>query len=723
MRGKIKIAILWHMHQPLYRNPYTRKFELPWVRLHGLKDYYGMVALLEDFPGVKATYNLVPSLLTQLQSYCRGEKDLFQDVFSKEAQALEAEEIHFLVRHFFSANPRHSINPWPGYRHLFEKKNHYKNSGHTPWEKVFKVDELRDLQVWFQLSYFDDRYKREDTALSELYTKGEHFSEEDKKTIEQAESKLLAMIIPAYKKLSDSGQIELSTTPFYHPILPLLLDPQIGRVANPNLPEYDLHFNWEEDAAFHLEAALDYMEQTFTKRPVGIWPSEGSLSMATLQLLAKAGIQWTATDEINLSHSLGEPIERDHQFIPKNPGVLYKPYRLKDNAIETKIFFRDRHLSDLIGFHYQEKPYQKAAADLVSRIKQSADRVTGSHDVIVPIILDGENAWEFYPNNGRDFLREFYRLIEEDKSLETVTFSEALQADIKPGIIEHLSPGSWVNGNFDIWIGDEEDRRAWGLLVKAKSAFEKTDNSTPLSPEKKKETRKYLAIAQGSDWYWWYGKENYTPDLYIFDNLFRKNLQKVYELLGQEAPEEFSLPIPRGARPESITIIPPTRALRPRIDGRVGSYFEWLCAGCIDIGSSGGAMNIANPLVNKIYYGFDKRFLYIRVDTKGHAYSFLEEGYVLNIVIKNDGTSRRLPIDHTKNVYETDERPSEITTAVDDIIEVAIPMETLHLKEGGFFYMQLEWKYNGDYFQVLPPHDFFRISVPKDKDYACYWQV
>jgi len=543
MPGKIKIALLWHMHQPFYKNPYTQKNELPWVRLHGLKDYYGMVALLEDFPRVKATYNLVPCLLTQLEGYCRGERDIFQDIFIKDAQLLQIEEIHFLVRHFFSANPRNLIYPWPRYRYLYEKKSRQQTSGFTPWEKIFNTSELRDLQVWFQLCHFDEIYKTGDARVKELIKKGENFTETDKKQLEEAEMELLAKIIPVYKKFSDSGQVELSTTPYYHPILPLLVNPQEGRIANPGLPGYDLHFNWREDAVFQLESALDYMEKTFGKRPGGIWPAEGSLSMEVLKILDNMNIQWTASDELNLSRSLGIPIDRDRQSILIDPGVLYKPYAVKDSGMDIKIFFRDRYLSDLIGFHYQETPYEKAAADLVDRIKRSGMKVPGDHDIVVPIILDGENAWEYYPNNGRDFLKEFFRLVMEDDALETVTFSEALDMGIEPGVISRLSPGSWVDGNFDTWIGDEEDRKAWELLEQTKKAVEKEEQQTGLSEEQKKAARQYISIAQGSDWFWWFGKENYTPDLHIFDNLFRKNLQKVYDILGKDIPAAFATPI------------------------------------------------------------------------------------------------------------------------------------------------------------------------------------
>ena len=717
MPGKIKIAILWHMHQPFYIDPFTQKMELPWVRLHGLKDYYGMAALLEDFPGVKATYNLVPSLLTQLERYTGGERDVFQDMFAKDARTLQVEEINFLMRHFFSANHQNLIKPWPRYQALADKKNRHQHASPGDWGKIFSIDELRDLQVWFQLCYFDEQYKENDERVKALIKKGENFSEADKKIVAEVEMELLGKIIPQYKTLSGSGQVELSTSPFYHPILPLLMDPQEGRAANPSLPEYDLHFNWKEDARYQLEAALAYMKETFGKPPAGIWPSEGSLSRDVLGLLDELGIQWTAGDETVLSRSLGIPIERDSHFTVQNPGVLYRPYVLKDSDIKIKIFFRDRHLSDLIGFHYRKMPYQKAAADLVHRIKQAGSRLhaAAEHDIVVPIILDGENAWEYFANSGRDFLREFFQRVSEDKTLETVTFSEVL--GMEPGVIDHFRSGSWINGNFDIWIGDEEDRKGWKLLAKTKTAVAEAERSTGLSGPQRKEIREYLAIAQGSDWFWWFGTENYTPDIDIFDGLFRKNLQKVYALLGLEIPLEFLLPVSGASLGRGIRVIPPGRPITPRVDGRVGNYFEWYHAGRMDVSAAGGAMNIINPLVSMLYYGFDEHRFYLRIDTKKPAAGYFETGYTLDIVIKEDHRQESIRIDSSSNPAPG------IETAVDSIIEMAALLETLHLKEGDSFYLQLEWKLKGDYFQVIPFHDYLCLQVPTALDYAYSWQV
>lgn len=524
------------MHQPYYKNPFTEKFELPWTRMHALKDYLGMVNILEDFPQIKATYNLVPSMLVQLEEYAREAKDTFQDHYRKNPEQLNPDEIAFIVRHFFSANEENLIKPYPRYHYLYNKKKSYPDAEISGWKEIFSAEELRDIQVWFDLCHFDEEYKQNDPAIRDLIKKGENFSELDKKVMEKKELELIKKIIPEYKRFSKSGQIEISTSPFYHPILPLLINPQEGKNSAPDLPDYDLNFSWEEDAISQLEMALNYMKNTFGETPRGIWPSEGSLSQEVIHILNDLGIQWTATDEINLSKSLGIEIKRNPQGVVDIPEKLYRPYTV--SGTKTRIFFRDQKLSDLIGFEYQKWPSQEAAADLVKKIKSLPGRE--NQELVVPIILDGENPWEFYPHSGRDFLREWFTRIQEDPLLETVTFSEA--AGVESGKLNYLEPGSWINGNFNIWIGHKEDIRAWQLLQSARdevARFAKNNTGSRV-----KEVRDFLFAAEGSDWFWWFGKEHYTSEIDIFDNLFRLNLKKIYELTEVKIPEELLRPVP-----------------------------------------------------------------------------------------------------------------------------------------------------------------------------------
>jgi len=511
--------------------------------MHALKNYFGMVNILKDFPRIKATFNLVPSMLVQLEEYCRGGQDIFQDHFRKEPEKLDSNEIAFIARHFFSANYENLIKPYARYNYLYDKKKANQNIDPSGWKNIFSAGELRDIQVWFDLAHFDEDYKQNDKVVKDLIKKGENFSEQDKNKIEEKELELINRIIPEYKRFSESGQIEISTSPFYHPILPLLIDPQEGKNSAPYLPDYDLKFNWKEDAISQLELALDYMKRIFGKVPKGIWPSEGSLSQEVIHILNEFGIKWTATDEINLSKSLKFEIKRNSQGIVDNPEKLYRPYTV--SGMDICIFFRDRLLSDLIGFEYQKWPAKEAAIDLVKRIK--AIPFTENQDVIVPLILDGENPWEYYSRSGRDFLEELFKLIQEDTILETITFSEATK--MEAGHLKVLESGSWINGDFNIWIGDKEDLRAWKLLQSARNEVSNfiKNNSDP----RVKEVRDLLFAAEGSDWFWWFGKEHYTSEIDVFDNLFRLNLQKIFELTEGKMPEDLLKPVSEILRKKS----------------------------------------------------------------------------------------------------------------------------------------------------------------------------
>jgi alpha-amylase/alpha-mannosidase (GH57 family) len=717
MPPKARLAILWHMHQPCYRNPVSGKFDLPWLRLHALKDYLGMARIVEEFPSLRLTFNLVPSLLSQLEQYLQGASDVFSDLFRKPAADLAADEVQFLVRHFFSIQYENHIQPFRRYDHLYRKK--MERLAHGPadpdWRQVFSAAELRDLQVWFQLAYTDESYRSHDPRVVALVRKGQNFSEGDKETLSDVESEILRSVVPEYRKLQDSGQVELSTSPFYHPILPLLLDPQAGRKANERLAPYDLDFNWEEDAWAQLQSGLDLMERTFGARPRGIWPPEGGVSEATVHLLARAGIAWTASDEEVLSRSLPRPLERDARMAACDPGAFYSPYALV--RLPLKIFFRDHLLSDLIGFYYQKFSAPDAAADLLGRIKSIA---ASSPDALtIPIILDGENAWEFYPRSGRDFLSAFYRLVCADPGIETVTFSQAAAAPARE--LARLKSGSWINGNFDIWIGDRDDQKAWELLKGARDAF--SAGKSRLAPGEIAEAEGYLHAAQGSDWFWWYGRENYTPDIDIFDNLFRLNLQKVYAILGRPVPAALGEPIPASTPADRLLVVAPRDTMEARVDGEVSDYFEWLDGGRVDILSYGGAMNIANPLVKTLYFGFDPAHVFLRIDTKKHARTYFENGFSLRLLLRSGSASWQGEIGYDGRQPEINAPPAGGAGAVGRIIEWRVPLAALAVGEGGEFELQMFWSFNGQPFQSIPVREPLRLKVPGAKDYATYWQV
>ena len=716
MANKVRLALLWHMHQPCYRNPGSHRFDLPWLRLHALKDYFGMVHMLEEFPTLRLTFNLVPSLLSGLEKYLQGGSDAFRDVFRKPTAELAPDEVQFLVRHFFSIQHENHIKPHRRYEFLYRKKmKRLAQPADPDWQREFSVAELRDLQVWFQLAYFDEYYRTGDDRVIALMRQGQNFSESDKATVAAVEREILQRVVPEYRRFRESGQIELCTSPFYHPILPLLLDPQAGRKANPGLAPYDLDFNWEEDARAQLQSALEMMERTFGARPQGIWPPEGGLSEATLNLLAKAGIAWTASDEEILSRSLPRPLERDGAFMATDPAARYSPYSLA--GLPLKIFFRDRLLSDLIGFYYQKFPAREAAADLYRRIHAIA--AGGSGDLTIPVILDGENAWEFYPGSGREFLREFYRLLGESREIETVTFSQAAAGPARE--LTRLKSGSWINGNFDIWIGDRDDQRAWELLKGARDAFQAKKNG--LAAEKARAIQELIHVAEGSDWFWWYGRENFTPDMDIFDNLFRLNLSKIYELLGEAAPVSLSRPVPAALPAGKLNVAPPRDVLEVVVDGDASDYFEWQDAGRVDILSYGGAMNIANPLVKTLFFGFDREHFYLRIDTKKHARTYFENGFSLRLDLQGGGAGWRGEIGFDGRSPAVESHPDGAAGAVGRIVEWRVPFSALQAGEGGAIQLQMHWSFQGRPFQSIPALGPLELKVPNAKDYAAFWQV
>lgn len=720
MPPKLRLAILWHMHQPCYRNPYSGRFDLPWLRLHALKDYFGMAALLEEFPALRLTFNLVPSLLAGLEQYLAGAVDPFVEAFRKPAEELAPDEVQFLVRHFFSIHHDTHIRPYRRYEHLYRRKMERLSGPPDPdWSLVFSADELRDLQAWFQLTYVDESYKQGDPRVAGLLRKGQGFSEADKATLAQVEDEILRRIVPTYRRLQERGQAELCTSPFYHPILPLLLDPQAGRKANERLAPYDLDFCWEEDAWAQLQSGLELMERIFGVRPRGVWPPEGGVSEATLRLLARAGIAWTASDEGVLSRSLPRPLERDDRLAVTDPGALYSPYALA--GVPLKIFFRDHLLSDLIGFYYQKLPAEEAAADLLRRIRAIA--AAGPAGMIVPVILDGENAWEFYPSSGRPFLREFYRLLAGDPDIETVTFSQAGADDARP--LARLRSGSWINANFDIWIGDRDDQKGWELLKGARDAFQASRGT--LAAETAAEVEELLLVAEGSDWYWWYGRENFTPDIDVFDSLFRLNLRKAYDLLGLPPPEALLSPIPSAVPADRLQVVPPREAVEARIDGEVTGFFEWLGAGRIDVLAYGGAMNIANPLVKTLYFGFDERSLFLRVDTKKYARTYFETGFALRLRLHRECGDKAAPQESEIVIsgpsVEAVGLPPGAEAAAGRVIELKVPLATLGAGAGDVLRLQLHWSFAGSPFQSIPAREPLALTVPTEREYAANWQV
>ncbi|MBN2227069.1 MAG: hypothetical protein JW763_06860 [candidate division Zixibacteria bacterium] len=601
---KLRVAILWHMHQPFYLNPETTSFDMPWVRLHGIKDYLDMPLMAARNDRVKATFNLVPSLVDQIQMYCDGYTDRHFDLSRLSARALTPDQKREILDTFFSAHYQTMIEPYSRYRQLHRKKESCGNDINLAIE-IFSTSEWRDLQVWSNLVWIDPMFRSEE-PVKRLFDKGRDFTGDERSRLLDFQMDLMKRIIPTYRRLYQERRIDLSFTPYYHPILPLLIDTDSARES---LPEESLprqRFRHPEDARWHLQASAEKFRQLFDAPVPGMWPSEGSVSEETLHLMMEIGITWAATDEEVLINSLMKSGMNPQKYSPHRAYVY-------QGAPEIKLFFRDRGLSDRIGFVYSSWPVDRAIADFMQNLRQIRKLLMGKLDQhVVPIILDGENAWEYFPNDGREFLEGLYDALGNDPEIETIGLSDAAKT-LTPVTLPSLFAGSWINHNFRIWIGHHEDNAAWDLLSDTRKTLTDFEKAHPdFDREKLNLAWRQIHIAEGSDWCWWFGDEHIGAHNDQFDKLFRKHLRSVYSVLGVEPPQSLNKPIHKGKTESYLTL--PESLLSPEIDGFLTHYYEWSGAGHYDCLRAGGAMHRTDRHLAGIFFAFDYEWFYIRLD-------------------------------------------------------------------------------------------------------------
>ena len=728
--SRIAVAIIWHMHQPYYPDDVARECALPWVRLHAIKDYFGMAALAERFPKVKLTFNLVPSLLEQLDGYVSGRiRDRFQELGAKPARDLTEEDRQHLLAGFFMANRATMITPHPQYERLFLKRQVARREGgyHTA---RFSVEELRDLQLWFNLAWFHPLAVESQPALRALTAQGENFSEEDKKRVSESEQKVMKAVMPLYKKLQERGQVELTTSPYFHPILPLLVDRSSARIALPQTRIANADRRYREDARWHLASAVESHTKRFGSPPRGLWPSEGSVSRDVVPLCREAGIQWLATDEDILTLSLGQLLERDGDRNLKQPDLLYQPYRYEGEGGPMNVLFRDHYLSDLIGFQYQKADAAAAVKDLLGRVRQAA-RSRLARTPLVVIILDGENAWEYYPKQAMDFLTRLYRELSEASDLVTVTPSEYLAKEPPTATLETLFPGSWINHNFAIWIGHEEDNRAWSALDRTRDFLVRTlaERRDQVPAERAREAWRELYIAEGSDWFWWYGDDHSSGMDDQFDALFRNHLKNVYRLLGQEPPVFLEEPICQLANKQAIYTAP-MQFLDVTVDGRPTTYFEWLGAGRYHTTNPHGTMAPASRgPIRDLYFGFNDSEFLLRIDCYRPAHQALGRFSAIRVLF-DGGKEVKLQLTRCDSgqpaveVQQGDQPPqplAEARVACDLILELAVPFQALGLEPDRQVEFLVEFEEPGGVVTRFPRESVIAFRVPTPEFEAKMW--
>ena len=720
----LRVAFLWHQHQPYYKNPQTGLYEMPWVRFHGTKDYLDMLLIMQEFPELRQTVNLVPSLLLQLEDYVRNDARDNVDVLSWiPADQLTVEQRQAILDNFFLANQKHMINPYPRYRELFlrhQDKARFLSPGEMV--KSFGEQDFRDLQVWYNLTWIGQE-SRKRPAVARLFAKGRDFTEEDKQSLFRATREILSDIIPTHRRMWESGQLELTTSPFYHPILPLLIDQRVARESDPAIPLPQRLFRHPEDAEAQLERGLAYFADLFGHRPAGVWPSEGSVSRAAVELIARQGVRWIATDEGILARSLGADFAHPR---------IYAVYQWRGGSHPIHLFFRDHYLSDAIGFVYSQWEQERAIQDFLNRLHGVREKILADggesalQQAVVSVILDGENCWEYYPQDGRPFLRGLFSALLEDPLVQTCTFSEALNVIQRCHEMKRIHPGSWINSNFNIWIGSEEDNRAWDLLKSTRDFLVRMEaegghDSTTLT-----RAWEYIFIAEGSDWCWWYGDEHSSAQDLEFDRLFRENLMQIYQLFKQEVPAELFQTI-KQIHFDRFASLRPRGFITPKIDGKVTSFFEWLGAAVYEGRKMPqAAMHQVSRIIQTLYVGFDAQNLYLRIDF--HTRPDAEAEFVVSVKVPHQLTVVMHPASgrmekfegHNSTFKRKKLRP---TFQLGEVMEVAIPFAELKVKAGDRLGFQIRIKTNEQVLETFPHINIIQLEVPDEHYELQEWIV
>ena len=606
---KLSVAFYWHFHQPVYQLTPDGDYLMPWVRLHAVKDYLEMVNILDKFKRIKLNFNLVPVLLDAFVDYGeRGIHDIHSRITVKPVEQLTDDDKEFILNNFFDANYQTMIFPFDEYNRLYQKRV----SKPECRLDSFNNQEYSDLMALFNLAWFDPVYKNKYPELKKLFKKGKNYTQQDRENIIEIQRDIIRNIIPTYKKFSKKGRIEITTSPYYHPILPILID--INGIKKTFTDDLPVDLKMGLDAKVQTRMALDRIEELFEKRPKGIWPSEHCVSPKTLEMLKDLGIEWTISDEGVLSNSIDFEFVRDFKGYLEDPYHLLKSYENKNGM---KIIFRDAVIPNLISFEYPNHDAVLAANDLYDRIKVMQGKLLSSPDEnhLLTIAMDGENCWENYAQNGFTFLKTLYKLIEEDKSLETVLISDYIESEKHHKPLKKLHAGSWINRSFKLWIDEPLKNLAWTYLKQVRDDFSKFVKENPLNPNIEK-ARRELFICEGSDWFWWYGEPNDSGRDNIFDYLFREHLKNIYYSLGHEPPKYLDAPLTSAiAKPSRY----PKGEITPIMTGIDTKDDSWLNAGCIEI--SDGPLLKESKFLDRICFGYDKNNLYLR---------FYVNEYILN---------------------------------------------------------------------------------------------
>lgn len=696
------------MHQPVYEIEGT--YLMPWSRLHAVKDYLDMILFLERFPKLKLNIDIVPALLDTIIDYVNGANDIHSELTVSDVEKMKNEEKSFVLLNFFSPKYETMIFKSSRYKELFHKR--FSNEFCKPDD--FTSQEISDLMALFNLVWIDPVHFSRYPKLKKLWAKQSNYTQEDRIEIIDIHRKIMSEIIPTYKKFIEAGRLEVTACTYYHAILPILVDMKSTLKSVPTTSELPAALNMKDSAVYQIKMAIKRIEEIFGTKPQGFWPAELCVCPKTLALLAKEGIKWTISDERVLSDSTGFDFIRDFNGNLNDPYHLLKVYTYQTKSAPIDIIFRDRSIPNLINFEFAGLNPKMAAEDLYDKIKTTQGKLLISPDNshLLTIALDGENCWENYENDGNDFLENLYQLIENDDSLETVLITDYINKDEHKKVLSKITAGSSIDRSFKYWIGDETKNKAWAYLKKAKDTFDKA------SPKKKnlEIARREFMIAQGSDWFWWYGEPNNSGQDFVFDYMFREHVKNVYTALEEQIPESLNNSLIDKIE---IPFRRPTREISPRMDGLQTSENDWRNSGLISL--LDGPVHRENKNIDKILFGCDDKNMYFRlhVNKNSSDMTFMERINQFYIYIRNathagarayirliSKTDNPYPILREKFENEitltlvkdtlypprlstclhqnmwTLANPEGVSMVYNDVIDLAVPFDTLGIQHG-----------------------------------------
>lgn len=685
---KLYLTFLWHQHQPYYKDDGDGRFHMPWVYLHALKDYYEMALHIEK-SNVKAVFNYVPSLLIQLEEYTDyNAADNFLIMVRKPVPSLTADEKRLVANQCFMANLHTMIKPLKRFHELYLKQESLNGD-----MSCFTDAELLDLEILYITSWCGEYLRREDSHLQYILNKGSNFTEDEKMELLKRAAGWVRRIVETHKGLRDKNKAEMSCTPFYHPILPLLIDINSARESCPDIMMPSFEGSLESDAEWHIREGLNEFERHFGFRPDGMWPAEGSVSQKAVEKFAANGISWIATDEEVLGNSLGIDIKH-----PDNRRRLYQKHFQIHGGKKINIFFRDKTLSDLIGFTYSGWNEDDAVNDFMKHLYEIYEKCDFSPHVSV--ILDGENAWEYYKQNAYPFFTKLYERLANSDWLETQTFSETIRnPDIPEETLSYVKAGSWIMGNFRIWIGHQEKNKAWEHLSKTKRSIDKYIGS--VSADIADQIYKEYHAAEGSDWFWWFGDDHFSIQADVFDKLFRTHLVNIYRLLKLNVPAELFKPIKASSKTGLIR--KPSSFISPKIEGKISDFYEWLGAGKFDLTSDAGSMHSGENNLRMLLYGFDDKNLYLALNTDFSV----SENVSLEIEASFEKEKKSFKIDLRERAGG-----SAVKYAIANIFEAAISLK--HFKNADKIFLTFRLLKNGTVIEKAPLYNAVEIDISGD---------